>query len=151
MGDVQPTRRSFLSRMMAGTLVVGGAGVIGAVSAYLFPPNEASSGLTPQAVKAGRAEDNLPGRGKLASVEGEPVWVLNSTNGFVALSALCTHKGCVVKWDDKRRVFNCPCHEGLFDERGNVIAGLPRRPLSRFRVGVIHGELHVSRGDIGKG
>lgn len=135
---------------MAGTFVVGAAGVISAVAAYLFPPSEASSGLTRQAVKAGQAEDIPPGRGKLASVDGEPVWVLNSTNGFVALSALCSHKGCLVKWDDKRRVFNCPCHEGLFDERGNVIAGLPRRPLTQFRVGVVHGELHVSRGEAGK-
>jgi len=136
--------------MMAGTFVVGGAGVISAVVAYLFPPSEANSGLTRQAVKAGQAEDIPPGRGKLASVDGEPVWVLNSPSGFVALSALCTHKGCVVKWDEKRRVFNCPCHEGLFDERGNVIAGLPRRPLVPFRVGVVHGELHVSRGEAGK-
>lgn len=135
---------------MAGTFVVGGAGLVSVVGAYLFPPSEASSGLTQQSVKAGQAEDIPPGRGRLASVDGEPVWVLNSTNGFVALSALCTHKGCLVKWDDKRRVFNCPCHEGLFDERGNVIAGLPRRPLTQFRVGIVHGDLHVSRGEAGK-
>jgi cytochrome b6-f complex iron-sulfur subunit len=136
--------------MMAGTLVVGAAGAISAIAAYLFPPGEASSGLTPQAVKAGQAEEISRGRGKLASVDGEPVWVLNSSNGFVALSALCTHKGCIVKWDENRRVFTCPCHEGLFDERGNVIGGLPRRPLTPFRVGVIHGELLVSRAEAGK-
>lgn len=151
MGEEQPTRRSFLSKMMAGTLIVGSAGAASAVAAYLLPPTEASSSLTPQRVKVGGAADITPGRGKLASVDGEPVWVLNATTGFVALSALCTHKGCIVKWDEKRRVFNCPCHEGLFDERGNVIAGLPRRPLSRFRVGLVHDELHVSRGEIEKG
>lgn len=151
MGEEQPTRRSFLSKMMAGTLVVGGVTVVGVVSAYLLPPEEAGSILTPQRVKAGKAADITPGKAKFAVVDGEPVWVLNSGNRFVALSALCTHKACHVKWDDKRRVFSCPCHEGLFDERGNVIGGLPRRPLSRFRVGLVNGELQVSRGTVEEG
>ena len=151
MGEAKATRRSFLGKMMVGTMLTGSAAAVSVVAAYLFPPEEARSGLTPQSVKAGRAVDIAPGRGKLALVDGEPVWVLNSANGFAGMSALCTHKGCIVKWDEKRRVFSCPCHEGLFDERGNVIAGLPRRPLSRFRVGLVHGELYVSRGEVEEG
>ena len=63
------------------------------------------------------------------------------------MSAWCTHKGCIVKWDDQQRLFNCPCHEGRFDERGNVVSGLPLRPLTRFQSGSIRGELYVSRGN----
>jgi len=151
MAEEQPTRRSFLSKMMAGTLVVGSATTVGVVSAYLLPPEESGSILTPQRVKAGKAEEIAAGKAKSAVVDGEPVWVLNSGTAFIALSALCTHKGCHVKWDDKRRVFTCPCHEGLFDERGNVIGGLVRRPLSRFRVGLVNGELQVSRGEVEEG
>jgi cytochrome b6-f complex iron-sulfur subunit len=152
MGEEQPTRRSFLSKMMAGTLIVGSATSVGVVAAYLLPPEESGSILTPQRVKAGKAADIAAGKAKSVVVDGEPVWVLNSSGSrFVALSALCTHKGCHVKWDDKRRVFSCPCHEGLFDERGNVIGGLPRRPLSRFRVGLVNGELQVSRGEVEEG
>ena len=146
MNEEAPTRRSFLGKMMIGTLLAGGAAVVSVVSAYLFPPGEGGSGLAPQRVKTGRAVDLPPGKGKLALVDGEPVWVVNLSNGFAGMSALCTHKGCIIKWEEKRRLFSCPCHEGLFDERGNVVAGLPRHPLTRFRVCLVHGELYVSRG-----
>lgn len=141
-----PTRRSFLGKMMIGTLLAGGAAVVSVISAYLFPPSEGASGLSSQRVKTGRAIDLPPGKGKLTLVDGEPVWVVNVASGFAGMSALCTHKGCIIKWEEKRQLFSCPCHEGLFDERGNVIAGLPRHPLTRFRVGLVRGELYVSRG-----
>jgi cytochrome b6-f complex iron-sulfur subunit len=73
--------------------------------------------------------------------------VVRLASGFVAMSAWCTHKGCVIKWDAPRRVFNCPCHEGRFDERGNVVAGLPLRPLTRFRVGLVGSDVYVSRAE----
>lgn len=139
------TRRSFLGKLLGGTLLAGAAATVSAILAYLIPPKEVSSALNPQRVKMGRAVDLPPGKGKLTLVDGEPVWVVNAANGFSGLSALCTHKGCIVKWDEKRRLFSCPCHEGQFDEQGNVIFGLPRRPLSRFRVGLVRGELYVSR------
>jgi len=147
MVNDRTTRRSFLSTVLGGTLVAGAAGVITSVLAYLFPPEEAQSALGPRRVKVGAADDLLPGEGRLTLVDEEPVWVVHQARGFVAMSAWCTHRGCVIKWDAQRRVFNCPCHEGQFDERGNVIAGLPLRPLTRFRVGQVRGDLYVSRGD----
>lgn len=143
---VQPetTRRSFVSRLLAGTLLAGFAGSVAAALAYLFPPAEVNSDLGPQRVKVGRADDVLPGEGRLTLVNDEPVWVVHLPKGFVATSAWCTHKGCVVKWQPQRRLFVCPCHEGLFDERGNVVSGLPLRSLTRFDVGLVNGALYVA-------
>ncbi len=120
--------------------------MVSGVVAYLFAPGEVRSSLGPARVKVDSAGGIAQGTAKLALVDGEPVWVAHLASGFVALSALCTHKGCIVKWDDLGRVFRCPCHEGLFDERGNVVSGLPRRSLSRFRVGLVGGDVYVSRG-----
>lgn len=145
MEDAQVTRRSFLGKMMAGTLLAEGFATVGAVLAYLFPPKGATSAVRPLRVKTGNADDIPTGRGKLTLFDGEPVWVVNLPLGFVGLSALCTHKGCVIKWDEKRGLFSCPCHEGLFDEQGNVVSGLPRQPLKRFRVGLLDGDVYVSR------
>jgi cytochrome b6-f complex iron-sulfur subunit len=147
MDDDKPSRRSFLGRLLGGTLLAGFGGAIASIVVYLFPPEEVSSALGPQRVKVGKADDILPGEGKLALVDDEPVWVVHLPRGFVGMSAWCTHKGCIVKWDDQGRLFRCPCHEGLFDERGNVVSGLPLRPLTLFRVGLIQGELYVSRGE----
>ncbi|HTK09548.1 MAG TPA: Rieske (2Fe-2S) protein [Ktedonobacteraceae bacterium] len=36
----------------------------------------------------------------------------------IALSAACTHMGCIVQWQAQERNFRCPCHGGLFDEYG---------------------------------
>jgi Rieske Fe-S protein len=141
------TRRSFISKLFAGTVLAGLAGTVASVVAYLFPPEEASSALGPQRVKVGKADDIQTGEGKLALLDEEPVWVVHLPQGFVAMSAWCTHKGCVIKWDRGRRLFNCPCHEGQFDERGNVVSGLPLRPLTRFHTGLVRGDVYISRTD----
>jgi cytochrome b6-f complex iron-sulfur subunit len=137
-------RRSFLSKLLSGTLVAGGGVTIGSIFAYLLPPHRASSRLGPRQVKIGKVADIPIGTGKLALVDGEPVWVVHLARGFVGLSATCTHKGCIIEWKEKRKLFSCPCHNGLFDTHGNVIAGLPRWPLSHFQVGSIQGDLYVA-------
>ena len=37
---------------------------------------------------------------------------------IIAVSAACTHMGCIVKWQDSDRKYHCPCHGGLFTEYG---------------------------------
>jgi Rieske Fe-S protein len=46
-----------------------------------------------------------------------------------ALSATCTHLGCQVHWDAREKHFLCPCHGGVYDSAGKVLAGPPPRPL----------------------
>ncbi len=38
----------------------------------------------------------------------------------IAMSAACTHQGCIVQWQDADRRFHCPCHGGIFSEYGQV-------------------------------
>jgi cytochrome b6-f complex iron-sulfur subunit len=147
MQPTMTTRRSFLSRLMAGTLLAWLGAAVAAVGAYLFPPSDARSALGPRRVRVGRADELRPGEAKLTLVDEEPVWVVHLAHGFVGLSAWCTHRGCTVKWNEHQRAFNCPCHEGRFDEHGNVVSGLPLRPLTRFHVGLVGGDLYVSRAD----
>jgi Rieske Fe-S protein len=37
---------------------------------------------------------------------------------IIAVSAACTHMGCIVQWQDADRKYHCPCHGGLFTEYG---------------------------------
>ena len=64
-------------------------------------------------------------------VQGEPVEVLESAAGIEARSLLCTHMGCQVKWRPEENEYRCPCHEGRYDARGNVVEGMPTGPLRR--------------------
>lgn len=139
-------RRTFLSQLLSGSLIVGLIGVVGAVVAYLFPPERRVFTPARRRLRVAKADELPQGKGKHVLFNGEPVWVLHLKGGFVALSAICTHKGCIVTWDEKRRVLACPCHAGLFDAFGNVLAGPPRRPLERLRVSTIREEIYIGEG-----
>ena len=65
-----------------------------------------------------------------------PVEVIRTADGVTARSLWCTHMGCEVKWSDQRREYLCPCHEGVYNERGVPIKGPPPRPLSEIRIEV---------------
>jgi cytochrome b6-f complex iron-sulfur subunit len=67
----------------------------------------------------------------------QPLFVVRvSETEVVALSAICTHLHCVLKWDDAGGRLLCPCHSGSFDRTGNVLAGPATRPLPQYRVEV---------------
>ncbi len=66
-----------------------------------------------------------------------PVIIINTRDkGFLAFSKVCTHLGCLVKYDKERQLFICPCHAGIFDLEGNVVSGPPPKPLQKFAVRV---------------
>ncbi|MEO1621737.1 MAG: Rieske 2Fe-2S domain-containing protein [Cyanobacteria bacterium J06632_3] len=48
-----------------------------------------------------------------------------------AISAVCTHLGCIVGWDADAREFACPCHGSRFDADGAVTRGPAGRSLER--------------------
>ena len=62
---------------------------------------------------------------------------------FVAMSNICTHLACRVRWIEEREQFFCPCHNGVFDKEGNVLSGPPPRPLDRYEVKVENDQLYV--------
>lgn len=64
----------------------------------------------------------------------------------IAMSAACTHMGCIVQWNDTDRHFHCPCHGGMFTEYGNPAAGGHLRYLAslpRLNTKVENGEIFV--------
>jgi Rieske Fe-S protein len=53
---------------------------------------------------------------------------------YRALSATCSHLGCRVSWNLQTKHFHCPCHGGVYDRDGRVIAGPPPAPLTSINV-----------------
>jgi len=62
---------------------------------------------------------------------------------FTVLSAVCTHLGCNVHWEEETSEFRCPCHDAHFSQAGEVMSGPPQRALSGLESKIENGTLLV--------
>jgi cytochrome b6-f complex iron-sulfur subunit len=58
----------------------------------------------------------------------EKAWLFRDDEGLYAISAVCTHLGCVVNYTSNQ--FECPCHGSQFNAAGYVVKGPARLPLN---------------------
>ncbi len=107
---------------------------------YLWPA--ARGGSTNVEVEG--AIDLKPGRSKTLQVGSKAVIVVRERSGFLAFSAVCTHLGCLVKWDADSKKFLCPCHAAVFDGNGKVVSGPPPAPLEAYVVKEIGDKVYVA-------
>ena len=63
---------------------------------------------------------------------GKVVVVRTSETDFKAFSAVCTHKGGPIKYDEKTQQLFCPWHNSRFDTEGKVVKGPAKEPLSSY-------------------
>jgi glycine/D-amino acid oxidase-like deaminating enzyme/nitrite reductase/ring-hydroxylating ferredoxin subunit len=71
-----------------------------------------------------------PGEAAVVSQDGNDVAVHRSSDGMLsAVSAACTHMGCVVAWNGAESSWDCPCHGSRFATDGRVLHGPATKPL----------------------
>jgi glycine/D-amino acid oxidase-like deaminating enzyme/nitrite reductase/ring-hydroxylating ferredoxin subunit len=69
-------------------------------------------------------EDIKRGEAKLITADGEKIAAFRDEEGIVhAVSAVCTHLGCLVNWNNAEKSWDCPCHGARFDCQGKVLHG----------------------------
>lgn len=100
---------------------------------FLEPP-----GAGAKAVKVTIKKGDIPpGSAKDIVINNTPAIVINIPDkGFIALSKVCTHLGCLVDYDSSKRRLVCPCHAGVYSLEGNVLSGPPPKPLLKYAVKV---------------
>jgi menaquinol-cytochrome c reductase iron-sulfur subunit len=70
-------------------------------------------------------------------------YIVTTKAGAIALSNICTHLGCGVRWDTDREAFICPCHNGVYDKNGNVVSGPPPRPLNHLQTRIAGSRIQI--------
>ncbi len=77
-------------------------------------------------------------------LSGRKFLLVRSGGRVRAFSTTCTHLGCQVFWQEDKKIFFCPCHDGVFDADGNPIAGPPPTPLAQYPVEVRGASIFVT-------
>ena len=127
-GPARPSsRREFLANViMSVGAALGAGGLAFRFAEYLYPVVPPVKWIE---VFASKLAD-IPSDGvRIVHLPEGPVILEKAGNEVRALSAICTHLGCIVRWHPGRREFICPCHGGTYNYAGKVLSGPPPRPL----------------------
>ena len=145
------TRRSLLSWLLGGSLLAFLGNLLWDVIRFISPPPELIGGggggkqtVIPLA--------NLPvERSLVVRHQGRLVIVVRQANDVYALSAACTHLGCIVHWKDNGDAgmkmgdnLHCACHDAFFDlKTGKVLGGPAPQPLQTFPVKITSDQIVI--------
>jgi cytochrome b6-f complex iron-sulfur subunit len=137
VSEEELTRRKFLigTGAAACSIVAAGSGMLAADylrPRALFEPPTRFSLVPPDAMEVGQ----------VITSEANRAYVMRLSDGFRALSSVCTHLGCITRFESDSNQIACPCHGSRFNLDGEVLAGPAPRPLDWLSM-----ELS-SRGDI---
>jgi Rieske Fe-S protein len=149
-----PSRRTALEAVIAvlgaGVTLAVGIPVVGVLFSPLqsklgkenwiaiAPADQVADGQTVRVVYKRVKKD-----GWMQSETPATVYVSKRGEDYRVFSSVCSHLGCSVNWDDKAKLFHCPCHNGVYSADGKVISGPPPKPLTQLQARVKDGKIEV--------
>ncbi|HYM62232.1 MAG TPA: Rieske 2Fe-2S domain-containing protein [Thermoanaerobaculia bacterium] len=119
-----PSRRDFFVQIGVGACAVAAAGSGLVTLDYMKPKVLFEPSTT---FVAGSQLDYSDGVVRFN--KEKKAYVIGASGGVYALSAVCTHLGCIARYKSDEKVIACPCHGSRFDLEGNVVHGPAPRPL----------------------
>jgi cytochrome b6-f complex iron-sulfur subunit len=140
-GKPEVSRRDFLNEITLGALGVAGLGSAALTYQY-FSPNVLFEPST--TFRAGNPD--LYPVNSVTILLDQQVYIVRTPVGFYAVSAVCTHLGCVTQWKPEANMIACPCHGSKFQPDGKKIEGPAPRPLPHYSINLTaDGELLVDK------
>ncbi len=97
--------------------------------------NTQISNNTEQEKKMADLEKIKNGDAMILNLDGRKTAIYKDDEGKIhALSASCTHMGCIVEWNKKAKRWDCPCHGSSFNFDGEVIHGPATKKLPKVEL-----------------
>jgi cytochrome b6-f complex iron-sulfur subunit len=135
------SRRDFLNQIILGALGITGLGSVAITYQYLSP-----NVLFEPAAQFRAGTPDLYPMHSVTYLQEQQVYIVRMPEGFYAVSAVCTHLGCVTQWKSEVEMIACPCHGSKFKPDGTKIEGPAPRPLPHFAISLTaDGELLVDK------
>ena len=135
------SRRDFFNEVAGGALGIAGLGGAVVTLKYLSPNVLFEP---PTAFRAGNPD--LYPLNSVTYIQDQQVYIVRTPDGFYAISAVCTHLGCITQWRPDTNTIACPCHGSKFKSDGTKIEGPAPRPLPHFSISLTaDGELRVDK------
>ncbi|MGE5346903.1 MAG: ubiquinol-cytochrome c reductase iron-sulfur subunit [Acidithiobacillales bacterium] len=128
-GADDPTRRDLFTRFGVAACAVAAAGS-GVVTLDFLKPKVLFE--PPTTFNAGSPLDYPDGTVRFN--RERRAYVVGGDGGIYALSAVCTHLGCITRYVSDENAIACPCHGSRFDLEGNVTHGPAPHPLPWLEV-----------------
>ena len=135
------SRRDFLNDVAAGALGIAGLGAMVVTYRYLSPNALFEPSTT---FRAGNPD--LYPVNYVTFNQDQQVYIVRTQEGFYAVSAVCTHLGCITQWKPDANLIACPCHGSKFKSDGTKVEGPAPRSLPHFGITLTpDGELLVDK------
>lgn len=137
--DSGQSRRDFIKRFSVWAAV--SAGVLASISLLRqFVPRLSRH---QKRFKIGR-KNNYPVN-TFTYLTDRQLFVYRDHEGIRAVSAVCTHLGCIIEKSDEG--FQCPCHGSCYNEDGEVLSGAASKDLPWFELEKdVDGQIVVDQG-----
>jgi cytochrome b6-f complex iron-sulfur subunit len=120
----ETTRRQAFVKIGVGSICVAGAGAT--VFGYEFlAPNVL---YEPSPITNAGKPDRYPAD-SVTQDQQSGIYIVHGPEGLYAMSATCTHLGCLTAWKPELGIVACPCHGSKFRRDGSKIEGPAPRPL----------------------
>jgi cytochrome b6-f complex iron-sulfur subunit len=145
-GD-KTTRRFFVAAAGAAGLAYTAA-LAYPIYRYLASPAEMALSATAVTEVTLKDAQKLPlGSVLMFKFGTAPAMLIHHEDGrWIALTAVCTHLGCTVKYEPQADRIHCACHGGVYDAyTGANVSGPPPKPLKLFKVAVNETGVDISR------
>jgi cytochrome b6-f complex iron-sulfur subunit len=137
-------RRNFVNYFLGGSLAATVLAFLYPIIRFILPPKRAEA--LEKRVMAAKVGDLPPNSFKIFKFGSTPGILINTQDGqLVALTAVCTHLTCTVRYESDSGTIFCPCHNGRFDLAGNVISGPPPAPLEVYMVVIVGDDIFVTK------